>query len=154
MPMPFANPEAISDLIRWDVPFATGLWPSVGVITECDTSKVVLVVRLDGFGKYPQFLVRFWDVVLLLEYEETCAIDRGFRNLIRSEFELCAYHWITSPWLKEYRVLEDILFTKSSEKLHHYILLGGDSIVEVIALGEPQVERVDKKMFIDVKHEV
>ena len=154
MPMPLVNPEATSDLIRWDLPFANGLHPSVGVITESDTSKVVLVARPHGFGVYPQYLVRLYDVVTLLCYEETCAIDREWDSLIRSEHDLCAYRWITSPWLKHYRVLEDIMFNKSDEKLHHYILLGGDDIVEVIALGEAVVERVDKRMVIEVKHEV
>jgi hypothetical protein len=34
------------------------------------------------------------------------------------------------------------------------LLLGGDSIVEVIALGEAEVEQVDKKTLIEMKHEV
>ena len=106
MPMPLANPEAASDLIRWDVPFAIGLWPSVGVISDPNSSKVVLVVRPDGLGKYPQYLVRFCDVVTLLCYEETCAIERDWDSLTRSEYGLCAYRWITSPWLKHYRVLK------------------------------------------------
>ena len=106
MPMPLANPEATSDLIRWDVPFAIGLWPSVGVISDPNSSKVVLVVRPDGLGKYPQYLVRFCDVVTLLCYEETCAIERDWDSLTRSEYGLCAYRWITSPWLKHYRVLK------------------------------------------------
>jgi len=46
------------------------------------------------------------------------------------------------------------MFSKSGEKLHHYLIFGGDSIVEVIALGEPQIERVDQRMIIEVKHEV
>ena len=86
-------------------------------------------------------------------YEETCAIARDWDSLTRSEYDLCAYRWITSPWLKHYRVLEDIMFRKSSEKLHHYILIGGDTIVEVIALSEPLVERIDQKFTIEVKYE-
>jgi len=154
MPMPLVNPEAVSDLIRWDTPFAIGLDPSVRFITETPDSDAILIVAPGGLGAYPQFLVRFGRVVTLLCYEETCAIDRGFRELIRSEYDLCSYRWTTSPWLKHYRVLEDFLFTNTPEKLHHYVLFGGDSIVEVIALGEPQIERVDQKMTIEVKYEV
>jgi len=154
MPTPPVNPEATSDLIRWDVPFAIGLWPSVAVISDPDNSKVVLVVRPLAFGNYPRYLVSFRDVVTLFCYEETCAIERDWGSLTRSEYDLCAYRWITSPWLEHYRVLEDIKFSKSEEKLHHHILIGGDTIVEVIALGEPQVERVDQKMTIEVKCEV
>lgn len=152
--MPLHNPEATSDLIRWDVPFAIGLCPSVGIITQSDTSTIVLVVRPHGFGQYPQYLVRFRDVVTLLRYEETCAIQREWDSLVRSEYGLYAYRWVTSPWVQHYKVLEDIMFNKSGEKLHHYILLGGDDIVEVVALGEAVVERVDKRMVIEVKHEV
>ena len=152
--MPLVNPEDKSDLIRWDVPFAISLDLSVGFITDPDSSKVVLVVRPHGFGDYPQFLIHFWDVVTLLCYEETCAIERDWNKLVRSEYDLCAYRWITSPWLQHYRILEEIRFRKSEEKLHHYILLGGDDIVEVIALGEPKVEQVDQKRTLEFKYEV
>jgi hypothetical protein len=151
--MPLINTESKADLVRWDVPFANGQVPSVGCITDPNGSKVVLVVRPQGIGRYPQYLVRFSDVVLLFCYEETCAIKRDWDTLPRSESGLCAYRWITSPWLQHYRVLEDIQFNKSG-KLHHYILLGGDSIVELIALGEPTVERVDTKTIIEMKYEV
>jgi hypothetical protein len=126
----------------------------VRVIIESSGSDVTLIVAPDGLGAYPQYLVRFGQVVTLLCYEETCAIDRGYGGLVRSEYDLSAYRWITSQWLQHYRVLEDIYFNKSPEKLHHYLLFGGDSVVEVIALGEPQVERVDQKMTIEVKYEV
>ena len=65
-----------------------------------------------------------------------------------------AYRWITSPWLQHYRILEEFRFRKSEERLHHYILLGGDGIVEVIALGEPKVGQVDQKMTLEFKYEV
>ena len=148
--MPLVNPEAKSDLIRWDVPFAISRCPSIGVITDPDSSKVVLVVRPHGFEKYPQYLVRFFGVVALLCYDDDPgAFDRGYASLIRSEHDLCAYRWITSPWLQRYST-----FNHSDEKLSHYLLLGGDSIVEVIALGEAEVEQVDKKTLIEMKHEV
>ena|ERR1035437_2096444 len=150
MPMPLANPEAKSDLIRWDVPFANGQCPSVGVITDSDTSKVVLVVRPHGFGNYPHYLVRFYNVVTLLRYDDgPGAFDRGYRSLIRSEYDLCAYRWITSPWLFGYSDQKH-----SDEEYSHYLLLGGDDIVEVIALGEVEVERVDKQVVMEMKHEV
>jgi hypothetical protein len=98
--------------------------------------------------------VRFWDVVTLLCFEETCAIKRDWMDLIRSEYELSAYRWITSPWLEHYRVLEDFWFKKSDGKLHHYILSGADRIVEVIALGEPTIERIDRRTVIEVKYEI
>jgi hypothetical protein len=148
------NPIEKSDLIRWDVPFAISLDPSVGVLTEDLGQSLTLAVAPQGLGNYPKYLVRFKNVVTLLCYEETCAIDRGYRSLIWSEADLCAYRWITSPWLKHYRVLEDILFSRSAEKLNHYLLFGGDTIVEVIALGEPTVEQVNSKRVIEIKHEV
>ena len=154
MPLTLAKPESKPDLIRWDVPFADRRWPSVGFITDPDSSKVVLVVRPGGLGSHPSYLVRFSDVVTLFCYEETCAIKRDFDDLTWSEPNLCAYRWLTSPWLEHYRVLEDITFTNTDDKLHHYILLGADTIVELIALGEGEIERVDQKKLIDVKYEV
>lgn len=154
MPMLLANPEEKSDLIRWNVPFANGRWPSVGVITDPDNSNVIVVIRPKGFGSFPQYLLRFYDVVTLLCYEETCAMKRDWDELVFSERNLCAYRWISSPWLKHYRILEQIQFTKSNEKLHHYILLGADTMFEAIALGEPEIERVDQRMAIEMKFEI
>jgi hypothetical protein len=150
MPMPLANPEAKSDLIRWDVPFANAGYPSISVITDSDTSKIVLVVRPRGFVNYPHYLVRFYNVVTLLRYDEgPGAFDTGYRSLIRSEYNLCAYRWITSPWLLGYSDHK-----RSDEEYSHYLLLGADDIVEVIALGEVEVERVDKQIVMEMKYEV
>jgi hypothetical protein len=154
MPMPLANPEATSDLIRWDVPFALGRLPSVRVITQSPGSDVTLIVAPNGLGEYPQFLVRFGHVFILFCYDEAGGIDRDWESLVRSEYDLSAYRWITSPWVNQNRGLEDSMLWKPEEKLHHYILLGGDTIAEVVALGEPQIERVDQKMTIEVKYEV
>jgi hypothetical protein len=164
MPAPLTNPEAKSDLTRWDVPFAIWRYPSVHAITESDNSNVILVVRPDGFGRYPQYLVRFSNVVVLLRYdsdeipqaftEVQCSIERGWHSLVRSEPDLCAYRWVSSPWVRNCSGLELTSFKDSGQKLHHYILIGENDTVEVVALGEPAVERVDKEMVIEVKHEV
>jgi len=164
MPAPLTNPESISDLVRWEVPFAIWRYPSVGVITESNTSNVILVVRPDGFGRYPQYLVRFSNVVVLLRYDsdeipqaftkEQCSIDRGWHSLVRSEYDLCAYRWVTSPWVRNCVGLEHTMFKDSGQKLNHFILIGDDDTAEVVVLGEATVERVDKEMVIGMQYEV
>ena len=146
-------PKAAPELVRWDVPFADKLYPSVSIITKNNGDTVLLAVAPHGMGEYPKYLVRFEHIVTLLYYEETCAIERGYESLLRDVYDQCAYRWITSPWLKHYRVLEDIIFNGAG-KLHHYLLFGSDSIVEVIALGEGTVERIDSKILVEIKHEV
>jgi hypothetical protein len=61
-----------------------------------------------------------------------------------------AYHWIGSPWLEGYKGC----FWKERDRLHHNVILSDDYIVEVISVGDPKIERVDTKRFIEVTHEL
>jgi hypothetical protein len=148
------TPPTGPDLLGWNVEFAEYRFPAVSVLSDDYGETVLIVVAPAGFSAYPKYLVRFRNVVTLLYYEETCSIDRGYESLTRSHSNLCAYRWVSSPWLKQYRVLEDIIFNKSPDKLHHYLILGGDTIVEVIALGEAAVEKINSKRVIEVTLEV
>jgi hypothetical protein len=62
-----------------------------------------------------------------------------------------AYQWIGSPWMQAYR---DAVAACGWKDLHHYLILGDDSLVEVISSGEARIERVDTKRIVEVKHEV
>jgi hypothetical protein len=143
--------DAVTRLIRWDVPFAEARYPSVGVITECGGDVTTLVVAPKGIDNYPKFLARFEKVLALLSYEEACALDRGYSALPGFDPECCAYRWIESPWLESYRKGADVFAWKD---LRHFLILGGDSIVEVIASGQPKVERLDKRAIMETKHEI
>jgi len=53
--------------------------------------------------------------------------------------------------LESYRKGADVFEWKN---LQHFLVLGGDSIVELVASGQPKVERLDKRAIIETKHEV
>lgn len=146
-------PEPIkpSKLVRWDLPFAEARYPSVSLITEEGDSGVVVLVAPEGIDKYPKYLVHVQLVIALLYYEEAFAFDRGYRTLERTEDGLCAYQWMDSPWLQAYRDGKEIF---EWESLSHYLLFGGDNIVEIVLSGELTVERIDSKMILETKHEI
>jgi hypothetical protein len=143
--------DTATDLIRWDVPFAEARDPSVSLIAEQGGDAATLVVAPSGIDRYPKYLVRFGKVIALLCYEEAFAFDRGYRALSGIEPNCCAYLWTDSPWMQSYRKGADVLDWKD---LQHYLVCGGDSIVELIASGQPKVEWLDEKRVIETKYEV
>ncbi|MDB6124774.1 MAG: hypothetical protein JWQ71_3767 [Pedosphaera sp.] len=145
------KPEIPINLIRWNVPFADKCYPSVSLITEQGGNVVVLVIAPDGIDKYPKYIVRAERVTAVLCYQEAFAPDRGCRASTRREDRTCAYQWIDSPWLQSYRDGEEIFMWGS---LLHYVILGGDSIVEFIAPGEPTIERIDSSTILETKLKV
>jgi len=143
--------DTLSRLVRWEVPFAEARDPSVSIITERGGDVVTLVVAPKGIDAYPKFLIRFGNVVALLCYEEACAFDRGYRALPGFDRKLSAYLWIDSPWLESYCKGADVFEWKD---LQHFLVLGGDSIVEIIAEGQPKLERLENTATNETKHEV
>ena len=138
-------------LVRWDVPFADAIDPSVSVITESGGDVVSLVVAPAGVDRYPKFLIRFSKVITLLCCEEAHGFDRGYRDLPGIEQRCCTHIWHDSPWLESYQRGSEVLGWKD---LRHYLIFGGDSIVELIASGQPTVERLEDSRVIVTSHEV
>ena len=110
-----------------------------------------LVVAPTGIDQYPKFIVRSQHVIAVLSYEEAFAFDRGYRGLAGIDDGLCAYRWIDSPWLQSYRRGADIFGWAS---LQHYVVLGGDSIVELVAADEPTIYRLESKQLLTLQHEL
>jgi hypothetical protein len=143
--------RTVTDLARWEVPFAEARDPSVSLITERGGDAAMLVVAPMGIDRYPKYLVRFDRVLVSLCYEETVSLDRDYRSLTGIEPSVCAYVWTGSPWLRA---------SSGTAELHellavqHYLVFGGDSIVELIASGQPKVERLDSHRVIEARHEV
>ena len=143
--------DTTTDFVRWEVPFSAARDPSVSLITEQGADAAMLVVAPSGIDRYPKYLVRFSKVMFLLCYEEAFALDLGYRALSGIEPNCCAYLWTDSPWTGSYRKGADVFEWKD---LQHYLVFGGDSIVELIASGQPKLERLDARRVIDVKHEI
>ena len=143
--------DTAADLVRWDVPFAEARDPSVSLITEQGGDAATLVVAPSGIDRYPKYLVRFAKVIALLCYEEAFAFDRGYRALSGIEPKCCAYLWTDSPWMESYRKGVDVFEWKD---LQHYLVFGGDFIVELVASGQPKVERLDERRVIDTRYKI
>lgn len=143
--------DTTTELVRWDVPFAEARDPSVSLITEQGGDAVMLVVAPSGIDKYPKYLIRFERVLVSLCHEEAVALDRNCRSLSGIERSVCAYVCSDSPWLPASRGFAELL---ELSDLQHYLVFGGDSIVELIASGQPKVERLDGKRVIESRYEV
>jgi hypothetical protein len=137
-------------LVRWNVPFAEARDPSVSVITEHGGDVVILSVAPGGVDQYPKYLVRFARVIALLYYEEALAFDRGYRALPGLDADVHAYEWLDSPWIHGYRRGAE---TFGWPTLQHFVIFGGDSIVEIIASGGATVDQIDAPMKIETTHE-
>jgi len=138
------------EIVPWEVPFASSVDPSVGIITENLGETITLVVAPLGIDKYPKYIVRFDRVITSLCYEEACAFDRGYGYPGKQDGS-CAYRWLGSEWLQGYQKGVDLFGWKD---LGHYLIFGGDSIVEVIACGTPDIKWLDAKTTITTIHEV
>jgi hypothetical protein len=143
--------DTVNHLVRWDVPFAEVRNPSVSLITERGGDVATLIVAPHGIDQYPKYLVRFDRVLAVLCYEEALALDRGYRALTGVHVSVCAYIWADSPWLlASCRHAEFLRLTD----LRHYLVFGGDSIVELLASGASKVERINERTVLETKHEV
>lgn len=140
--------STVANLARWEVPFAGAADPSVSVITEQGGDVVTLIVAPAGIDQYPKYRVRFAKVIALNCHEEACSPDPGYRVPSGSG---CAFLWVDSPALESYRRGKDVF---EWHDLQHFVVLGGDSIVELIAAGQPEVERLEQGRTIEVRHEV
>jgi hypothetical protein len=120
--------------------------------TDALTIVVAPLSALPPEKNYPKFLLRFDNVITSLCYEEALAIDRAYPPRQRGEKNwLRACRWIDSPWLHSAQGWAELSRWK---ELHHYLVFGDDSIIEVISPDEARIERVDTKKFIEVKYEV
>src|SRR5262245_22598668 len=130
----------VTDLARWEVPFAEAPDPSVSLLTEGGGDAAMLIVAPTGIDQYPKYLVRFDRVLVSLCYEETVSLGRDYRSLSGMEPSVCAYVWTGSPWLQASSGTAEL---QELSAVRHYVVFGGDSIVELIASGQPKVERLD-----------
>jgi hypothetical protein len=144
--------DTIADLTPWDMPFAEARDPSVSLITEHGGDVASIIVAPHGIDQYPKYLVRFDKVLAVLCYEEALALDRGYPGLPNLPSSVCAYLWADSPWLRASRG-RAVDFLQWPD-LQHYLIFGGDSIVELLASGAPYVERIDERRVLEAKHEV
>lgn len=125
----------MSKLIAWETPFSSASFPSVFVLVE----------RLDGaivrVNADQQWKIQFQYVAGLKVCDESYDDNTRF-HIEGSEQALCSYLWKDSPWLNEFNT-EHAEAVEAGE-LKHYVLLGGDYNVEILALGDVAIKLVEE----------
>jgi hypothetical protein len=155
---PLVNQEKsqIGHLERWELPFSNSLDPSVSAIILPDSvDRVKVVVMPKGLESYPGFLLDFECAPFLMVYDETCAppsIPQWF-DLLKAIPKSSTVIWHDSPLVKHYSGIggNPEVWTQNL-KLKHYLILGGDSIVEILAYKEPLITQFNERQKFTVEY--
>lgn len=135
--------------IRWETPFTDKRWPSAVILVQPVATgpyPVSALVAPFGVDNYPKYLVHFGEAVAFTCMEEMHFPERDTAEAECKEEGLAAYEYLDSTWLKSYEKGEFFLFNidgGNSERLRHYLIVGGDNNIEVITKNEPIFETVD-----------
>jgi hypothetical protein len=126
----------MSKLTAWRTPFEAERFPSVWVTCEggqLDKTSVFI-------GWPAEWQVTFEHVVGLKVCDER--YDNNPRFWVDgNEANLCSYIWDDSPWLREFN--SEYVEAMEDGDVIHYVLLGGDHNVEVLAFGNVQINPAD-----------
>lgn len=129
--------------IRWDVPFARAFYPSVTATFETATllsqGKIEVLISIsDG----TLFRVTSSSVLAFTCLDEGCTPQRWFSTVETVQAEICAYRCLESPWIKSY---EGCQYDANGNPipLNHYLIYGGDYIVEFVCQHEPTVSQLE-----------
>jgi hypothetical protein len=122
----------MSKLLAWETPFMSYFFPSVWISMGAHLGEMSVFVEGEK-----RWRVWFDSVVALKICDES--FDRNARlHVERDRHRLCSYTWEDSAWRQEFQT--ELAETLEEKPLCHYVLLGGDHNVEVLALGSVQIE--------------
>ena len=124
----------MSRLSAWNTPFSSAPWPSVSVISGRNLKDTRIFVTADR-----DFVIRFEKILGLKVCDESYDKNSRF-HIDRDKENLCSYLWLDSPWLTEFT--HESAEAVEGGRLTHYLLLGGDYNVEVLAVGAVQIDVV------------
>ena len=137
-------------LIDWPTPFAHVELPSVVVIPNLDAVDMLdVVVAPHGLDRYPKYLIKFQCVPAYRCLGESTVPDQYL--LHADNPHRSSYIWEGSPWLAEFEDSRDNIeasFMVPFSDVKHYVVFGGDSIVEILAAKEPLIEEIPSAKVI------
>jgi hypothetical protein len=142
------NATEVGHLERWDLPFSDKLFPAVtAFVVPEGWERINVIVMPKGLGAYPGYLLEFAAAPFLMIYNETCAppsVPQWF-DMLKSIPKSSTVIWHNSPLVKLYDGFGNYPIRHHTEnpKLKHYLILGGDSIVETVAYLDPTVTQFD-----------
>lgn len=137
----------MSKIVPWKTPFSGIQFPSIGMYVEHGElagDLITAIVAPYGIDSYPKYLVSFGAVYEIKLYEEGCSPERGYETLLGEVKGNSACKWLESPSINSYQALSDVV------NLNHFILLGGDNILEVVTKNEPEITKVLKSTTINI----
>jgi hypothetical protein len=124
----------MSFLKAWRTPFEAEEFPSVWVTCDGLLSNTAVFVGLPA-----KWRIDFEHIVGLKVSDETYDYNRRF-HIEREDDSLCSYIWENSPWLANCDA--EYVEVLGGSKVDHYVLLGGDYNVEILAYGKLQITAV------------
>ena len=80
--------------------------------------------------------------------------DIGVDNAIWEEKGLCAYQWLDSLWTKSYEPWADVVSCGRGLPLFHYLIFGGDSVIQVVTSVEATVETIAEETTLHIEYKV
>lgn len=132
----------MAKLVRWNVPFAGAFYPSVtatfATATQLSQGKMEVTVSVsDG----TLFRIESTSVLAFTCLDESCTPKRWFSTAETEQGEISAYHCLESPWIGSY---EGCQYDANGDPipLNHYLIYGGDNIVEFVCQHEPVVSQL------------
>ncbi|MEP6947256.1 MAG: hypothetical protein ABJA02_15155, partial [Acidobacteriota bacterium] len=67
---------------------------------------------------------------------------RWFSVVETEQVEICAYYCVESPWVKSYEGCQIDTAAGTPFPLNHYLIYGGDNIVEFLCRYKPKVTQL------------
>ena len=147
-------------LIRWETPFADTLCPSVVTFVSNDPSgsyafPLEAIVAPDGIDRYPKYRINFGSPVAFSAMEEMHFPEIYFNGVeVTDNSKACSYIFQESPWLESYLQGEYFLFNQNnedSETLMHYVIFGGDDVLQVVTRFRPEIIEIAKPGKISIE---
>lgn len=105
-----------------------------------------------GLEKYPGYLLEFRSAPFFMFYDETYAppsIPQWF-DLLKTIPKSSTIIWHDSPLVKKYAGIGG--YSNKNQELKHYIILGGDSIVEILSCEEPSIEQFNERQKFTMEY--
>lgn len=143
----------MNKLIRWETPFTETSYPSVGVYIEHGENEAILlsaIVAPEGIDEYPKYLLHFNEIIEFICYEEAFSPDRGYEKIEKEPKGLSAYKWLNSPNIKAYKEGSGFLASDDNAAMNHYVIFGGDNIVEIVTFNEYTIEKINSSKLIPI----
>ena len=126
----------MSTLKVWETPFKQEKFPSIWVNAHGCLDETVIYVGLPA-----EWQIKFEHPVGLKVCDES--YDKNDRFWIDRDFDdSCSYTWDGSPWLLEFNA--EIVKAVEDSEVAHYVLLGGDYNVEILAYGKVTIDSASK----------